>query len=102
MPSPGVFLMQRISKVIIPSTFREATLLCPLINFLWTLRVSYKILFKLDFRNCYLTSEHVSIQVEILKTTSILEKLKVSNNEKILAIELGESCGQCLYDLLRP
>jgi hypothetical protein len=78
MPSPGIFLMQRISKAIVPSKFDEAWLLCDLINFLWTLRV------------------------EVLKATKILEKLKTSHAKKALAIRLGESRGQCLYDLLRP
>ncbi|RUP51524.1 hypothetical protein BC936DRAFT_147649 [Jimgerdemannia flammicorona] len=78
MPSPGIFFMQRISKAIVPSKFDETWLLCDLINFLWTLRV------------------------EVLKTTKILEKLKTSHAKKALAIRLGESRGQCLYELLRP
>ncbi|RUP44702.1 hypothetical protein BC936DRAFT_149109 [Jimgerdemannia flammicorona] len=79
MPTPGIFVMQRVAKAAVPAKFGEALLLCELINFLWTLRV------------------------EISKTVKAMVMLKESHEEKTLGIKLrGEKCGQFLYEVLRP
>ncbi|RUS20437.1 hypothetical protein BC937DRAFT_95208 [Endogone sp. FLAS-F59071] len=94
MPTPGIFVMQRVAKATVPAKFGEALLLCELINFLWTLR---------GFSPNSLTLFLFVAQVEISKTMKALVKLKESHGEKTLGINLlGEKRGQVLYEVLRP
>ncbi|RUP43215.1 hypothetical protein BC936DRAFT_137468 [Jimgerdemannia flammicorona] len=79
MPSPGIYVMQRVIKALVPTFFLEKHHLVSLINFFWTVRV------------------------EISKMIDALEKLKKTHVANELAIMLkGNRSGIYLPDLLKP
>ncbi|RUP11957.1 hypothetical protein BC936DRAFT_139920 [Jimgerdemannia flammicorona] len=79
MPSPGIYVMQRVIKALVPVSLSEIHHLVSLINFFWTVRV------------------------EISNMIDVLEKLKKTYVANELAIMLkGNRSGIYLPNLLKP